>query len=182
MQLITALQAALRGLDYWRQPAGTAPPAIAVVEQAAPPAVWGALFLGTSVLVLLGLAGRWVPIIVIAHLLLGAVYVGLGVPVLASTAVGPAALIAVSLAAAVVGTWLLIHHGTRPMLRISAALPLMLGALLATSTALGTDYRLGTGLVLAGALQGVLALGVALVTFRRQAADQLAEEGVDRRD
>jgi hypothetical protein len=173
VQLVATFQAALRGLDYWRG-TGPTPPALALVESAAPPTVWAALLMGGSALVLVGLAGRWASTLIVAHLLLAAVYIGVGAPVLAASSVGPLTLGLSVVAAAAAGTWGLLRHPSGVVR--AAAVPVMLSALIGASTALGSDYRTGTGLVGAGLIHAALAAGVALGTVRRRAAEAVELE------
>lgn len=178
IQLAATLQAALRGLDYWR-PAGPVPASLAVVEDAAPPAVWAALFCGSAVIVLLGLAGRWPAVLILGHLMLAAVYLGVGAPVLASSAVGPLSSAALAVGGGALGTWALSYRREGGLPARLLAVILMTGSGVLLSRVLGVDYRTGTGLVSAGVLHAALALGVWVGTLRRRLAP-VAEEEVSR--
>jgi hypothetical protein len=172
VQLVATFQAALRGLDYLRHPAAPPPGVLAVVESAAPPAVWGGLLCGSAVTVLLGLAGRWPAVLILGHALLAAVYVGVGAPVLASSAVGPLTTGVLAVAGAALGTWTLVS--TRAPGGLPArllAVVLMTGAVISLAQVLGFDYRTGTGLIGGGAIHASLAVGVIVGTLRRRAAE-----------
>jgi hypothetical protein len=175
IQLAATLQAALRGLDYWH-PAGPVPPTLALVESAAPPHVWAALMGGSAVVVLLGLAGRWPAVMILGHLLLAAVYLGVGVPVLAASAVGPLTAALLAVGGGALGTWALVHGWVRDLPARLLAVLLMCGAVILLSRTLGTDYRTGTGLLSAGVLHTALALGVWVGTLRRRLTPQAEEE------
>jgi hypothetical protein len=175
IQLAATLQAALRGLDYWH-PTGPVPPSLRAVEDAAPPLVWAALFLGSALVVLLGLAGRWPAVLILGHLLLGAVYLGVGVPVLAASAVGPLGTALLAVSGGAFGTWVLCHPWVRDLPARLLAVLLMAGCAVLLSRTLGTDYRTGTGLLSAGVLHAALALGVWVGTLRRRLAPVVEEE------
>lgn len=177
IQLVTTLQAALRGLDYWR-PAATVPPGVlAVVESTAPPQVWAGLMCGASLVVLLGLGGRWPAVLIIGHLMLSAVYLGVGLPVLSAVAVGPLLDALVAAGAAALGLWaLLCPRAPGGLAARLLAVLILAGAAVTAARVLGTDYRTGTGLVGAGVVHASLALGVVVGTARRRAAAWLEEQ------
>jgi len=177
IQLTTTLQAALRGLDYLRHTGTTPPGVLAVVESAAPPAVWSGLLLGSAAVVLLGLAGRWPGILILGHALLAAVYAGVGLPVLTATATGSPDTILLILSCGTLGTWTLVS-GRAPggMTARLLAVTLMVGTVIALSTVLGVDYRTGTGLAGGAVVHAALAAGVALGTVRRRAEREVDQE------
>lgn len=174
LQLVGALQAALRGLDYWRN-TGPTPPALAAVEGAAPPQVWAGLLCGSAAVVLLGMAVRRAAVIVLGHLLIGAVYLGLGVPVLASAARGPAWLAAAALLTGAAGTYALTRDRSRLLSGLLGGAAMVAAAVILSGT-LGPDYRTGTALAAAGIMHGALALGVGVTATRRRLVAQLEEE------
>lgn len=176
IQLAVTLQAALRGLDYWH-PSGPVPPSLAAVEDAAPPVVWAGLFCGSALIVLIGLAGRWPAALILGHLMIGSVYLGVGVPVLAASAVGPAGLLLLTLCGGALGTWALVHSRVTCLPTRLTAVLLMTGCAVLLGQTLGTDYRTGTGLVSGGVVHAALALGVWIGTLRRRLTP-IAEEEV----
>lgn len=178
IQLAATFQAALRALDYWR-PGGPAVPALALVESAAPPQVWAGLMGGSAVLVLIGLALRRPAVLILAHLMLAAVYIGVGAPVLATSAVGPLSVAALALGAGALGTWALLHGWVRDTWTRLLAVTLMAGCAVLLAQTLGTDYRTGTGLVGAGVIHAALAFGVWVGTIRARLTP-VAEEEVRR--
>lgn len=168
IQLLFLLQAAFRGLDYL---GGVRPgdPIQRAVEAAAPYTVWGGLFYGLALLVLVGVAGRWVGLMILGHLGFSALYLGIGLLVLSTTA-GLSVLGAAGLAACAVGTWALLSArvtGTRA--RLGVALPLMVLGQLAVVACLGVNYRTGTGLALSGAAHAALAVAVSWCAARQRA-------------
>lgn len=177
VQLIATLQAALRGLDYWRPGAPTPPGALALVESTAPPQVWAGLLCGSAVVVLLGLAGRWPAVLVVGHLMLAAVYLGVGLPVLNASAVGPLGTSLITAAAGGLAIYALIT--TRDHVGLPArllAVVLLAGVAVLAGRLLGTDYRTGTALVGAGGQHLALAIGVIIGTFRYRATALVDDE------
>lgn len=78
--LLFCYSAVVRGLDYATGRDGTAAsPAspLAVIEQAMPLPVWAALILGAVATLLLGMLGRWSPLVITGHVTLALVYAGL---------------------------------------------------------------------------------------------------------
>lgn len=171
IQLIATLQAALRGLDYWTTDGAAPPGVLAVVEGAAPTQVWAGLLCGSALVVLLGLAGRWPAVLVVGHLMLAAVYLGVGLPVVSASAVGPLSTTLVALICGGLAIWALItdHPEVQGLGRILAVV-LLAGVACLLAQVLGADYRTGTGLVGAGGNHVALAVGVILGTLRRRAA------------
>jgi hypothetical protein len=178
-QLIFLLQAAFRGLDYLGG-IRTGDPIQRAVEAAAPYPLWGWLFYGLAVLVLVGVAGRWASVMIIGHLLFAALYLGMGALVLSTTAgLDPAGL--TGLLAALAGTWMLLaRRVTAPGLRLGLALPLMIIGQLLITCSLGSDYRTGTGLALSGVVHAALASGVAWACARQQVRREEEEEVTSR--
>lgn len=166
-QLVFLLQAAFRGLDYL----GNATPGDRTqraVEAAAPYGVWGALFYGLALLVLIGVAGRWPTVMIVGHLAFAALYLGMGLLVLSATS-EVTALGALGVALCALGTWSLLTSRVAGMrLRLTAGLPLMVAGQLAVALSLGANYRLGTGLALSGAVHAALAAGVSWSSVRQR--------------
>lgn len=159
VELLTAGQAALRGIAYLRGDAVTHGGVVDYVESAAPTAVWGWLFFGSATAVLVGLAGRWPGVLVAAHLLLGAVYAGLGFAVL-RIASGPPSLVGVlGTADALLGVYVVLRARSLPV-RLLLGVPLLVAGGVALSVALGTEYATGSGFVIGGGVQVALAVGV----------------------
>lgn len=173
VQLCFLLQAAFRGLDYLGG-VRTGDPIQRAVEAAAPYTVWGSLFYGLALLVLLGVAARRPGLMILGHLGFSALYLGIGLLVLSTTS-GLNLLGAGGLTCAGVGTWALLSThvtGTRP--RVLFALPLMVIGQLAVALSLGSDYRTGTGFVLSGAVHAALAAAVSWCSARQAAEDREA--------
>lgn len=172
VRLIFTFQAALRGSDYF---AGRSDGGDAHVF-AAPLAVWGGLFYGCAIVVILGFAGRWVGALVLGHALLAGLYMGLGVSVLANLPGGIDPGGAAALVIAAVGLYLLLAPQTGVPLRLALAVPLMVAGQLGLAAALGSGYRLGTGLVLSGAVHAVFAAAT-LTGWKRQQLAGVVEQG-----
>lgn len=179
VQLCFLLQAAFRGLDYI---SGVTPgdPIQRAVENAAPYPVWGGLFYGLALFVLLGVVLRRPGLMILGHLAFSALYLGIGLLVLSTTA-GLTALGSLGLAACGLGTWALLSARTCSSRARLGALPLMVGGHLAVALSLGSDYRTGTGLVLSGAVHAALAAAVSWNAARQVLEDrEHAPEGVPR--
>jgi hypothetical protein len=175
IQLLFLVQAAFRGLDYLGG-VRAGDPIQRAVEAAAPYPLWGALFYGLALLVLTGVAARRPGLMVLGHLGFAALYLGIGLLVLSTTA-GPTVTGALGVAAAVGGTWALLSArvtGLAP--RLLVALPLMVGGQLAIAASLGSDYRTGTGLALSGISHAALAAAVSWCTARQRVEDGELEE------
>lgn len=167
-QLLFLVQAAFRGLDYLGGVAA-GDPIQRAVETAAPYPVWGGLFYGLALLVLVGVAGRWPTVMILGHLGFAALYLGIGLLVLSTTSriTGSGAA---GLAACAGGTWLLLSpRFVRSPLRLAVALPLMVIGQLIVAASLGSDYRTGTGLALSGAVHAALAAAVSWASTRQRA-------------
>lgn len=166
-QLVFLLQAAFRGLDYLGH-ATPGDPQQRLVEAAAPYPVWGGLFYGLALVVLVGVAGRWPSVMILGHLAFSALYLGLGLLVLSATS-GLTVLGAVGLVLASLGTWsLLTSRVTAMRVRLTAGLPLMILGHLAVAVSLGANYRTGTGLALSAAVHAALAAGVSWSSVRQR--------------
>jgi hypothetical protein len=175
-QLLLLLQAAFRGLDYL---SGVRPgdPIQRAVEAAAPYPLWGALFYGLALLVIIGVAGRWPGVMILGHLAFAALYLGIGVLVLSTTA-EPSAAGAVGLLACGAGTWaLLTGRLATHAARLGIALPLLIGGQLLLALSLGADYRTGTGFVLSGVIHAALATGVSWGSAKQRADREEAVRG-----
>jgi hypothetical protein len=175
VQAITLFQAALRGADYaW---VSTAPaPALARVEQAASLTVWGWLFYGSAVLVLVGIAARHVVPVVLGHLLLFAWYAGIGLPVLAAQS-GMEGHGWVGLPLGVLGAGVVItRHVRSDLVRLLVGVPFMLAAHYLLADSLGTDYRTGTGLVGGGLVHLTLAVATAVAAGRQILSAEVERE------
>jgi hypothetical protein len=176
VQLCFLLQAAFRGLDYLGG-VRAGDPIQRAVEAAAPYPVWGGLFYGLALLVLIGVAARRPALMVLGHLAFAALYLGIGLLVLSTTA-GLSLSGAAGLAACAAGTWALLSTrvpGLRP--RLAVAVPLMIGGQLAVVASLGTDYRTGTGLALSGAVHAALAAAVSWCAARQTLEDREVTRG-----
>jgi hypothetical protein len=173
IQLCFLLQAAFRGLDYIGG-VHAGDPIQRAVEGAAPYPVWGGLFYGLALLVLLGVAARRPGLMILGHLAFSALYLGIGLLVLSATA-GPTALGAAGLTTCAAGTWALLStRVTATRARVGLALPLMVIGQLAVVASLGSEYRTGTGLALSGIVHAALAAAVSWCSAR-QAAEDAAE-------
>lgn len=171
VQLCFLLQAAFRGLDYLGG-VRAGDPIQRAVEAAAPYPVWGGLFYGLSLLVLVGVATRRPGLMILGHLAFSALYLGMGLLVL-STSSHLTLAGAVGLGACAGGTWLLLSASlTRRRLRVTVALPLMVAGQLLLALSLGADYRTGTGLVLSGAVHAALAAAVSWASTKLTAEDR----------
>lgn len=159
VQLILSLVAVLRGLDYTRPrpPGSPLTPALAAAETAIPAPWGGAIMAASAVLVLVGLAARSAPAIVVAHLSIGAGYFWLGVGLLVERGVDIDFRGLFALAGMGLGLWLLLAP-EQTVLRFVGVGLLVAGQLL-LSDDLGLDYRTGVGLLGAAAVHGVLAFG-----------------------
>jgi hypothetical protein len=166
VQLIALWQAALRGLDYT---GGT----VAGLDRAAGDPLYGWLLYGSTVLVLVGLAiGRGAPII-LGHALLGSWYLGLGRDTLASTSAFDLDVLT-GITVGGLGTYALLSVKSRWGYRLAGVAGMLLGQAILVD-GLGGDYRTGTGLVAAGLLHGILAVGT-FVLWQRQRLRRVVDD------
>jgi hypothetical protein len=176
VQLCFLLQAAFRGLDYLGG-VRAGDPIQRAVEAAAPYPIWGALFYGLALLVLTGVAARRPGLMILGHLAFAALYLGIGLLVLSTTA-APTAAGALGLTTCAAGTWALLSTRlAHTRTRLGVALPLMIGGQLAIVASLGTNYRTGTGLVLSGAVHAALAAAVSWCAARQALEDREVTRG-----
>lgn len=78
--MLFVYSAVIRGLDYATGRDGTAASpnsTLATIEQAMPLSMWAAIILGGCASLLIGMAGRWTPLVITGHLVLAAAYSGL---------------------------------------------------------------------------------------------------------
>lgn len=165
LQLVTLWQAGLRGLDY---AGGT----VDGLDASAGDPAYGWLLYGSTVLVLLGLALRRAGPVILGHALLGSWYLGLGADTLASTSHLRLGVLT-GLAVSALGAYVLLTGSRWPYRLLGVAGMLAGQAILVDG--LGGDYRVGTGLVAAGVLHGIFAVGT-FVLWQRQRLRRSVED------
>lgn len=183
IQLIALWQASLRGGDYigdrspLRPGANGNPPALGTVEQAAPLWVWGSLFLVSTALVLIGLAGRWATPVIVGHVTLAGWYTGIGIGVLQTSGVIINAAVLAGTLLSLAGAWVMFRPSQPSLwLRLAFGVPAMLVGQSLLIGGLGVDYRTGTGLIAAAAMHATLGVGTFVLWQRQQLGHQVDDE------
>lgn len=182
LQLVALYQAALRGRDYLTpRPSGEIHlQGLGVVEAAGSLQVWGWLFYVSAAVALLGLAGRWAPVVIAAHAALFAWYGGIGIGLLQEEGVHLSPGVIVGLLVACLGTWVVFRrHASTAPIRLLVGVPAMLLGQELISSGLGQDYRTGTGLIGGGLMHLTIAAGTWLLWKRQHLTAQVElEQGV----
>jgi hypothetical protein len=179
VQLITLYQAGLRGRDYLipRTTGAIDAQGLGIVEAAAALPVWGWLFYLSTVLAVVGLAGRWAPVVIAGHALLWAWYSGIGYGVLADQGITLTWRLIGGAMLATLGLWVIFRRNAPGApVRLLIGVPAMLVGQELMSTGLGQDYRSGTGLMGAGAIHATLAVGTWLLAKRERLRTQVEGE------
>lgn len=179
IELIALYQAALRGADYLtpRSNGEINLQGLGVVEAAGSLHVWGWLFYVSAAAALVGLAGRWAPVVIIAHTSLFAWYSGIGIGLLQAEGIHITPSVIAGLVLAITGTWLVFRrHAASAPIRLLIGVPAMLVGQGLMSSGLGQDYRTGTGLLGAGALHLTIAAGTWLLWKRQRLTVQVEQE------
>lgn len=179
VQLVSLYQAAMRGRDYLTERTGgeIALQGLGTVDAAGSMQVWGWLFYGSAALALIGLAGRWAPVVIAAHAALFAWYGGIGIGLLQEQGIALNLSVITGMLCAVAGTWLVFRRTPHSApIRLLVGVPGMLVGQELMSAGLGTDYRTGTGLMAAGVMHLTIAAGTWLLWTRQQLAEQVERE------
>jgi hypothetical protein len=177
IQAVSLYQAALRGTDYLRLPAGQQETGLGVVEQAAPLQVWGWLFYGSVVLALLGIAARRPWLTIVGHGLLGCWYAGVGIGLLQTEGAGLNPLVVTGALIGGGGAWLVFRRSSDgTTLRLLAGVPAMLAGQWLLAVGLGDGYRSGTGLISGAVIQFALATVTWLAFTRQRLTAQIERE------
>lgn len=95
----------VRGVDYLR-PDTDASSVLSRVEESAPLAVWGSLFIAAAVIGLTGLVGRWAPVLAVGHLAAAVAYGAIAYGLFYETGLGPGVRTPVGL------TWAALVHAS----------------------------------------------------------------------
>lgn len=179
LQLIALYQAALRGRDYLTPRDGhmIQLQGLGMVDAAGSLQVWGWLFYVSAGLALVGLAGRWAPVVIVAHAALFAWYGGLGIGLLQEEGIHINLVVVLGMGLACLGTWVVFRRkaATAPI-RLLVGVPAMLFGQELLSNGLGQDYRTGTGLVGAGLMHVTIAAGTWLLWKRQHLTAQVERE------
>jgi len=179
VQLVALYQAALRGRDYLEPRTGDQIRLqnLGVVEAAGSLHVWGLLFYATAAIALVGLAGRWAVVVIAAHALIFAWYVGVGFGLLQAQGINVTPSVVAGMLCAGAGTWLVFRR--RPpsaVVRLIVGVPAMLVGQELMASGLGQDYRTGTGLMAAGVMHLSIAVGTWLLWQRQRLVRQVEQE------
>lgn len=167
LQLVTLWQAGLRGLEY-------AGGSVTGLDSGVGEPAYGWLLYGSAILVLLGLAIRRAAPVILGHALLGSWYAGLGAAALG----GPGAVldwrVLAGLGLGALGTACLLSDRFRTPLRLAGVAAMLVGQAVLV-VGLGSDYRVGTGLLSGGLQHGILAVGT-FVLWQRDRLWRLLDE------
>ena len=88
IQLAALGTCATRGIDYLRPDVDPAS-VLSRVQDTAPLSIWGAVFLTATIVVLIGMVGRWPTVIGFGHLIAMLMYAGIAYGLLQVTGFGP---------------------------------------------------------------------------------------------
>jgi len=179
IQLAALYQAALRGRDYLTPRAGAVVDAdgLGVVEQAAALTTWGWLFYGSAAVVLVGLAGRWSPLVIAGHAFLFAWYGGVAIGLLQAQGFDLSWRLLLGAILSGLGTWVILRRrAPGASVRLLLGVPGMLVGQELMASGLGSDYRTGTGLMAAAIIHLTLAAGTWLLTQRQRLTAQVERE------
>lgn len=179
IQLVALYQAALRGRDYLTPRTGgeVEIQGLGIVDNAAALSLWGWLFYVSAVIALIGLAGRWAPLVIGAHCALFAWYGGVGVGLLQAQGVEVNPSMITGGLCAIAGTWIVFRReATDAAVRLLVGVPGMLVGQELLSTGLVEDYRTGTGLMGAGIMHLTIAAGIWLLWKRQRLVEQVERE------
>jgi len=88
IQLSVLLACLTRGLDYLRRDSDPTS-VLSRVQDSAPLAAWGAMFVAAVVVVAIGLIGRWGVLVGVGHIIAGLAYAGIAYGLFLVTHLGP---------------------------------------------------------------------------------------------
>lgn len=169
IQLVTAAQAGLRGIDYLKNRdalGAISSPGVRAVEEIGDLRLWGAIFLFGAIVQIVSLSGGWILGIFTGHAILFGVYTVLGFILLSGvvqTEFWPAVIGSLLLGS---GLYLaLVRWTCRNCWRFIASLALTGFGLWITGSGLGIDFRSATGVLSAGVVQITLLLGMAVYVY-----------------
>lgn len=179
IQLAALYQAGLRGRDYLEPRSEYAIDAqgLGVLDNAAALPIWGWLFYLSAAVVLVGLAGRWIALVVTGHAALFAWYGGVAIGILQDQGVRIDWQVGLGALCAGLGTWLIFQRrAPGAPVRLLLGVPGMLVGQELLSSGLGEDYRTGTGLMGAAVIHLTLAAGSWLLVKRETLTEQVERE------